>query len=69
MPIRPVKRVVEAAPTLEGAGVKLRRAFGRGVTEEFDPWSKEVPEVTDDDGTRVRITCGDFRLHDGTFLK
>ncbi|MHB1862417.1 MAG: pirin family protein [Gemmatimonadaceae bacterium] len=38
MSIRPVKRIVEATPTLEGAGVKLRRAFGFGNTEEFDPF-------------------------------
>src|SRR5882724_9372482 len=142
MPIRPVKRIIESKPTMEGAGVKLRRAFGFGETAEFDPflllddfrndrpadyqagfpwhphrgietityvlagtvdhkdslgnsgalgkgdargrmhgfqlWANlpaslkmtapryqdikagEVPEVTDDDGTRVRIVCGDF---------
>jgi redox-sensitive bicupin YhaK (pirin superfamily) len=38
MSIRPVKRVVQSTPTLEGAGVKLRRAFGFGATEEFDPF-------------------------------
>jgi redox-sensitive bicupin YhaK (pirin superfamily) len=38
MSIRPVKRIVEATPTLEGAGVKLRRAFGFGETTEFDPF-------------------------------
>src|SRR5579863_8613580 len=38
MSIRPVKRIVQATPTLEGAGVKLRRAFGFGATEEFDPF-------------------------------
>ncbi len=38
MSIRPVKRIVEATPTLEGAGVRLRRAFGFGTTEEFDPF-------------------------------
>jgi len=36
--IRPVKRVIESKPTLEGAGVKLRRAFGFGTTKEFDPF-------------------------------
>jgi redox-sensitive bicupin YhaK (pirin superfamily) len=36
--IRPVKRVIEATPTIEGAGVKLHRAFGFGETEEFDPF-------------------------------
>jgi redox-sensitive bicupin YhaK (pirin superfamily) len=38
MSIRPVKRVVQSKPTLEGAGVKLRRAFGFGNTTEFDPF-------------------------------
>jgi quercetin 2,3-dioxygenase len=38
MSIRPVKRIVQSSPTLEGAGVKLRRAFGFGATEEFDPF-------------------------------
>jgi hypothetical protein len=36
--IRPIKRIVESQPTLEGAGVKLRRAFGFGATDEFDPF-------------------------------
>src|SRR5260221_11579229 len=38
MSIRPVKRVVSATPHTEGAGVKLRRAFGFGNTTEFDPF-------------------------------
>jgi len=38
MSIRPIKRIVEAKPTIEGAGVKLRRAFGFGNTHEFDPF-------------------------------
>ncbi len=38
MSIRPVKRVVQSKPTLEGAGVHLRRAFGFGNTSEFDPF-------------------------------
>jgi quercetin 2,3-dioxygenase len=38
MSIRPVKRIVQAKPTVEGAGVKLRRAFGFGDTGEFDPF-------------------------------
>jgi redox-sensitive bicupin YhaK (pirin superfamily) len=38
MSIRPVKRVVSATPHVEGAGVKLRRAFGFGNTSEFDPF-------------------------------
>lgn len=38
MSIRPVKRIVQAEPTLEGAGVHLRRAFGFGNTGDFDPF-------------------------------
>ncbi len=38
MSIRPVKEIIQSTPTLEGAGVKLRRAFGFGQTEEFDPF-------------------------------
>jgi redox-sensitive bicupin YhaK (pirin superfamily) len=38
MSIRPVKRVTQSRPTLEGAGVKLRRAFGFGDTTEYDPF-------------------------------
>jgi redox-sensitive bicupin YhaK (pirin superfamily) len=38
MSIRPVKRIVESKPTLEGAGVRLRRAFGFGDTADFDPF-------------------------------
>ena len=38
MSIRPVKRIITAKPTLEGAGVHLRRAFGFGETSEFDPF-------------------------------
>ncbi len=38
MSIRPVKRIIESKPTLEGAGVRLRRAFGFGDTEEYDPF-------------------------------
>jgi redox-sensitive bicupin YhaK (pirin superfamily) len=38
MSIRPVKRITEARPTLEGAGVKLHRAFGFGATADFDPF-------------------------------
>jgi redox-sensitive bicupin YhaK (pirin superfamily) len=38
MSIRPVKQIVQSKPTLEGAGVKLNRAFGFGNTAEFDPF-------------------------------
>ncbi|MEK6630112.1 MAG: pirin family protein, partial [Acidobacteriota bacterium] len=35
---RPIKRLVKARPTLEGAGVHLRRAFGFGETADVDPF-------------------------------
>ena len=38
MSIRPVKRIVQSQPTIEGAGVRLRRAFGFGDTAETDPF-------------------------------
>src|SRR5919197_5040157 len=38
MSIRAVKRVTQSKPTLEGAGVKLRRAFGFGNTTDLDPF-------------------------------
>ncbi len=50
MSIRPVKRLVNAAPHVEGAGVHLRRAFGFGNTDDFDPFlllddfRNDVPE-------------------------
>jgi len=38
MSIRPIRRIVAATPTVEGAGVRLRRAFGFGDTQDFDPF-------------------------------
>jgi redox-sensitive bicupin YhaK (pirin superfamily) len=38
MSVRPIRKVVQATPTREGAGVKLQRAFGFGDTSEFDPF-------------------------------
>jgi quercetin 2,3-dioxygenase len=38
MSIRPIKRQSQATPTIEGAGVRLRRAFGFGDTRDFDPF-------------------------------
>ena len=38
MSLRPVKQMLETKPTIEGAGVKLQRAFGFGKTTEFDPF-------------------------------
>jgi redox-sensitive bicupin YhaK (pirin superfamily) len=50
MSIRPVKRLSQSRPTLEGAGVHLNRAFGFGNTSDFDPFlllddfRNDVPE-------------------------
>ncbi len=50
MTLRPIKRMSQAMPTLEGAGVRLRRAFGFGKTEDYDPFlllddfRSDVPE-------------------------
>jgi redox-sensitive bicupin YhaK (pirin superfamily) len=38
MSLRAVKQILETKPTIEGAGVKLERAFGFGKTKEFDPF-------------------------------
>ena len=38
MSLRPVKRISPAQLTMEGAGVRLHRAFGFGKTEDFDPF-------------------------------
>ncbi len=35
---RAIKSVTQSRPTMEGAGVRLRRAFGFGDTSEFDPF-------------------------------
>jgi len=50
MSIRPIKKLSRSKPTLEGAGVHLRRAFGFGNTSDFDPFlllddfRNDVPE-------------------------
>ena len=36
--IREIRRVSESRPTIEGAGVHLRRAFGFGQETLFDPF-------------------------------
>ena len=38
MSLRAVKDIIQTTPTIEGAGVKLQRAFGFGKTKEFDPF-------------------------------
>ena len=50
MSIRPIKKLSVSKPTMEGAGVHLRRGFGFGNTKEFDPFllfddfRNDVPE-------------------------
>jgi redox-sensitive bicupin YhaK (pirin superfamily) len=38
MSLRPVREIYATTPTVEGAGVRLQRAFGFGKTAEFDPF-------------------------------
>jgi redox-sensitive bicupin YhaK (pirin superfamily) len=38
MSLRPIKQIIQTTPTIEGAGVKLERAFGFGKTKDFDPF-------------------------------
>src|SRR4051812_46017136 len=38
MSLRPVREIIQTKSTIEGAGVKLERAFGFGKTKEFDPF-------------------------------
>ena len=38
MTIRPVRAISTTVPTLEGAGVKLQRAFGFDTKNQFDPF-------------------------------
>jgi quercetin 2,3-dioxygenase len=38
MSLRPVQQIIQPKPAIEGAGVKLQRAFGFGKTKEFDPF-------------------------------
>jgi redox-sensitive bicupin YhaK (pirin superfamily) len=38
MSLRPIRQIIQTQPTMEGAGVKLQRAFGFGKTKEFDPF-------------------------------
>ena len=50
MSLRPVRQIIQPKPTIEGAGVKLQRAFGFGKTKDFDPFlllddfRNDVPE-------------------------
>jgi redox-sensitive bicupin YhaK (pirin superfamily) len=38
MATRNIKNIVQSQPTMEGAGVRLRRAFGFRNTSEYDPF-------------------------------
>jgi quercetin 2,3-dioxygenase len=38
MSVRPVRQMSRPQPTMEGAGVKLQRAFGFGNTTDYDPF-------------------------------
>lgn len=38
MSLRPIKQIIRPKPTIEGAGVKLQRAFGFVNTQDFHPF-------------------------------
>lgn len=38
MSLRPVRKTIQTKSTIEGAGVRLQRAFGFGNTKDFDPF-------------------------------
>ncbi len=38
MSLRPIRDIIHTRSTIEGAGVKLQRAFGFGQTKNFDPF-------------------------------
>ncbi len=38
MSLRPIQKITKPKPTIEGAGVRLQRAFGFGKTKDFDPF-------------------------------
>jgi quercetin 2,3-dioxygenase len=54
MTVRSVKMVRAARPTLEGAGVHLRRAFGNGDEAVFDPFLM-LDDFRGDDPSQYRL--------------
>jgi len=38
MPARRIRKVVKSHATVEGAGVRLHRAIGLGLPDEYDPF-------------------------------
>ncbi len=61
MSIRPVKKIIESKPTMEGAGVHLRRAFGFGETSEFDPFLL-LDDFRNDNPTSTRPASPGIRI-------
>jgi redox-sensitive bicupin YhaK (pirin superfamily) len=73
MSIRPVKRLIQSKPALEGAGVHLRRAFGYGIRFPLVS-GKPLEEPVAWYGLIVMNTQEQLRqafteLQEGTFLK
>lgn len=67
MSIRAVKRMTQASPAVEGAGVRLHRGFGFGDTTAFDPFllfddfrnDRDRALILFDRGDAVTVTAGD----------
>ena len=70
MSIRPVRRIVTSKPTMEGAGVHLRRAFGFGDTTEFDPFLL-LDDFRNDrpDEYRRRLSLASASRHRDNYLR
>ena len=64
MSLRPVKEIIQTKPTIEGAGVRLQRAFGFGKTREFDPFLllDEIHSDNPDDYGDAAMRCARFIL-------
>jgi hypothetical protein len=63
MSMRPIKRLGRAQPTVEGAGVRLRRGFGFGDPSELDTTPPVEADnrslVVFDRGDQVTVQAGD----------
>ena len=57
MSIRPIKRIVQSKPTIEGAGVKLRRAFGTSKRARFPKLSTTTVRYRTNYPSKARKHC------------
>jgi len=63
---RKISSLFKSQPTVEGAGVHLKRAFGYHQVPLLDPFlllQKQIPEILFDNGVKIKILSGEA---DGT---